>query len=287
LESVDWLSLIDRFGLLLREAEPGERIALYLKTMRDDFHWSLAEHWVARDGDYRITDESHVDLEPLNRFTRESASIVMPVAWVRPEGWRLDPTMPESASGRVFWGANAPLSTVTIRRGMIREAGLNAQVALPVPNRGYQPRMVMLFNLEPRRPTAGEVNALSIATFLLGWGGEQDSESRLDLPKHRAPVTHLDEQARCLTGPRGSVRLTTYEWDLLSIFFANPGRALSFPDLSQAVWRAPEEYVGRAVIYEVIGRLRKHLASVGEDYEIVNVPRFGYVLQHEAAQPLN
>src|SRR4051812_33659134 len=105
----NWLSLIDRLGPLLKVAKAEDRILIYLREVRAHFGWPVAEHWVlGRDDGYRISHESHADSEPLNRFERESASVVVPRAWVRPDRWRLDPTVTESVASRVFWRAEAP-----------------------------------------------------------------------------------------------------------------------------------------------------------------------------------
>jgi len=162
---------------------------------------------------------------------------------------------------------------------MIHEAGLQTQVALPVPNRGYLQQIVMLFDTKPRPATVEEMNALAIATFILGWAGEWEPEAvpeKQDLPD---PATRLDPETRRLTGPKGSVRLTVSEWDLLFHLFENRGKAVSFSELTEEVWRAPEEFVGRDVIYEVVARVRRQLSSVGGEYKLVSVPRFGYLLQ--------
>jgi DNA-binding response OmpR family regulator len=144
---------------------------------------------------------------------------------------------------------------------------------------------VILFDTEMRKPGPEEIEAFSLVTLLLAWGEEPAHEAEQAFPATREPITHLDEPTRRLVGPGGAVRLTVSEWDLLSIFFANKGNAVSFQQMTREVWRAPEEHVSRTVIYEVIGRLRRHLTSVGDEYRIASVPRFGYMLEPSSSEP--
>ena len=276
----DWPSLIDRLGPLLREAKPEDRVPVYLKEIRANFGWAVAEYWVRdRHDGYRIIHESHADTEAINRFSRESATIVVPSAWVRPERWRLDRTVTESVASRVFWSSEAPLTSASIRAGLIREAGLVTQVALPVPNRGYLQQIVMLFDTERRRANVEEMNGLAIATYLMGWAGGWEPEEVPEKMPEPPTGTRLDEQSRRLIGPRGATRLTVCEWDLLSVLFDRSGQAVSFEELTQEVWQAPEQYVGRDVIYDVIARLRRQLKAVGSAYRLTSIPRFGYSLE--------
>ena len=106
------------------------------------------------------------------------------------------------------------------------------------------------------------------------WDGEEASDSI-----EATLITRLDPDSRCLVGSNGRIRLTVYEWDLLSVLFKYAGHAVSFGELTREVWQVPEEYVSRAVIYEVIGRLRRHLSAVTRDYRIASLPRYGYVLE--------
>jgi hypothetical protein len=246
--------------------------------MRDALGWAVAEFWVQHTDGYRIVHERHANLEVLDRFERESASIVVPTAWVRADRWELDRAVTSATARNVFWSADTTLSRVSLRRGMIQEAGLQTQVALIVPNRGYMQQLVMLFDTRRRDASVEEMNGLAIATFMLGWAGEWEPEAVAE-PVPYEPVTHLDARVRCLVGPKGSVRLTVSEWDLLTCLFNSLGKAVSFRDLTDEVWRAPEELVGRDVVYEVVARLRRQLAAVGNDYQLVSVPRYGYVLE--------
>ena len=140
--------------------------------------------------------------------------------------------------------------------------------------------IVMLFDTESRSPNRAEMSALSLAASLLGLaaplrGGDVTSER----PSY--PATRLDAQTRRLTGSKGSVRLTSREWDSLSFFFQRRGEAISFGELAEQIWNSPAEYLGRAVIYDVMARLRKQLSSVGSEYVLVSVQGFGYMLQSQ------
>jgi hypothetical protein len=228
---------------------------------------------------YRITHESHADDEALHRFERQSSTLVVPADWVRPERWKLDPSVSGPVTRHVFWSAGRTLSRATIRGGLIAEAGLQTQVALPVPNRGYLQQIVMLFDTVPRPANAAEMNALAIAVFLLGWAESPEPDAEPEIGRRAEKRSRLDAQSRRLIGPAAAVRLTVYEWGLLSALFERQGEAVSFRELTEEVWRAPEELVGRAVIYEVMARLRKHLSTAGGDYQITNVSGYGYCLE--------
>jgi hypothetical protein len=247
--------------------------------MRDVFGWDVAENWTLKGGAYRITHEVHSDSTPLHRFARESASIAVPEAWVRPDRWQLDPSVQGTVSRRVFWSQYSTLSRHSLRTGMIGEAKLKTQVALVVPNRGYLQQMVMLFATERREANAEEVDALATAIYLLGSATKPPSRAQGDVLDTHVLQTRIDPQTRRVMGPRGEVRLTVNEWDLISLLLEREGQAVAFSDLAHEVWRAPEAYVGRAVVYEVVARLRRHLSRVGGDCRIASVPRFGYTLE--------
>jgi len=280
----NWPSLIDRLGPLLRDAKPEDRVPAFLEEIRAAFGWAVAEYWVlGTDGGYRISHESHADTEALNRFERESANIVVPNASVM-ERWRLEPTVTESVASRVFWSSKAPITNASFRGGLMREAGLLTQVALPVPNRGYLQQIVMLFDTERRPANVEEMNGLAIATYLKGWMGKWEPEEVPEKVSEPPTGTFLDEQSRRLIGPLGATRLTVCEWELLSLL-SEPSRAISFKELRRHVWQAPAEYVGRAVIYDVIARLRRQLRAVGSSSRLTSIPRFGYSLEGLLVRP--
>ena len=121
--------------------------------------------------------------------------------------------------------------------------------------------------------------ALAIATYLMGWAGGWEPEEVLEKMPGPPTGTRLDERSRRLVGPLGATRLTVCEWDLLSMLFDSGGQAVSFEELTQEVWQAPEQYVGRDVIYDVIARLRRQLKAVGSACRLTSIPRFGYSLE--------
>jgi DNA-binding response OmpR family regulator len=96
---------------------------------------------------------------------------------------------------------------------------------------------------------------------------------------YRDSTTHLNPALRHLVGPRGSVPLTGFEWDIMELLMANELRAVSFAEIARAVWQLSEEQLGRSLIYDKVSRLRQHLLEVGSNYQIINVPRYGYLLE--------
>ena len=276
-----WSYRVDTVERSLKASRAANRIPVFLKVMRDVFGWDVAENWVLNEGAYRIRHEVHADATPLHRFARESATIAVPEAWVRPDRWRLDASVHGTIARKVLWSQYSTLSKQSLRTGMIAEAGLKTQVALPVPNRGYLQQIVMLFATTRREANGEEMNALATAIYLLGSATKLESKADTVSPTTRVLQTRIDPPTRRVVGPRGEVRLTVNEWDLLALLLEREGQAVAFADLAHEVWGAPEAYVGRAVVYEIVARLRRHLLRVGGDCRISSVPRFGYALERE------
>ncbi|MHB1417366.1 MAG: response regulator transcription factor [Chloroflexota bacterium] len=89
---------------------------------------------------------------------------------------------------------------------------------------------------------------------------------------------HVDPAARLATLAGRPLDLSKTEFDLLCLFLHNPGRAFSRDYLLDAVWG--ENYVaGDRSVDNAIGRLRKHLGSLGEQIE--TVWGIGYRLRQE------
>jgi len=274
-----WSSRVDTVERTLKAAKAVNRIAVFLKVMCDVFGWDVAENWVLKGGAYRISHEVHADSPPLHRFARESATIAVPEAWVRPDRWRLDAAAQGTIARQVFWSQFSTLSKQSLRTRMIVEVGLKTQIALPVPNRGYLQQMVMLFATTRRDANVEEMNALATAVYLLASTTKPASREQNVSSETQVLQTRIDPRTRRVVGLRGEVRLTVNEWDLLSLLLDREGQAVAFADLAHEVWRAPEAYVGRAVVYEIVARLRRHLLQVGGDCRIASVPRFGYALE--------
>ena len=203
----------------------------------------------------------------------------VPQRWIVPEKWRGSPGLTVSSKSVVYWLKDATTSDLVYRHEQVFRAGLNTLVFIPVPNGDFIQRAIILRDFPPREADAEEMRALTIAVFLFGRTVPWAQEATPELPGEAREVTRLDPDSRSLIGPGASVRLTVYEWDLLSVLFEREGHAVSFNELAHEVWRAPEEYVGRAVVYEVVARLRRQLSAVTSDYRISSVPRFGYVLE--------
>jgi DNA-binding response OmpR family regulator len=101
---------------------------------------------------------------------------------------------------------------------------------------------------------------------------------RLLQQPYRDSGTHLDLALRHLVGPNGSVPLTGFEWDIMELLMANELRAVTFAEIAGSVWQLSEEQLGRSLIYDKVSRLRQRLVQVGSNYQIVSVPRYGYLL---------
>src|SRR6187549_2815405 len=84
-----WSARLDALERSLKASGAVNRLPVFLKAMRDVFCWDVAENWLLNRGVYRITHEVHADADSLHRFARESATIAVPEAWVRPDRWRL------------------------------------------------------------------------------------------------------------------------------------------------------------------------------------------------------
>jgi len=162
---------------------------------------------------------------------------------------------------------------------MIVEAGLKTQVALLVRRRGSLQQIVMLFTRMRRDANVQEMEALANAIDLLASTTKPGSTQQALEHGTHVYQTRLEPRTRRVVGPRGEVRLTVNEWDFLSLLLQREGEAVAFVDLAREVWGAPEAYVGRAVVYDVVARLRRHLVEVGGDCRIASVPRFGYALE--------
>jgi DNA-binding winged helix-turn-helix (wHTH) protein len=273
-----WSAVLEQLRPILGTSEADVRIPSFLEALRRQYGWEVAEYWAADRYGYRIAYESHADMEQLHRLERESQAIVIPVEWVRIERWNLNPHLTGTLFKRVYWSASSRLSKVTIRAAMLAEARLSTQVAVPVPSQGPHQDIVMLFDTAARPATSEEVNALGVAVLLLGWASHSMPRPFLPMIEADVDTSRLDPDTRHLVGPHGAVRLTVYEWDLLQAFFTHEGRVLGFDEIARAVWDEPEGNVGRAVMYELVARVRRHLASVGDDYRLESVPGHGYIL---------
>jgi hypothetical protein len=277
-EGRDWLSAVEHLVHLLDEAPIELRTGVFLDAMCHEFGWTVAEYWALSHGSYQIACESHEDTEPINRFERESVSIVVPARWVQPERWTLNPAASDTDSRMVSWSAGSTLSGVSIRRGMISEAGLKTQVAIRTVAGDELGDIVMLFHAEARSPSHGEIKALSMAAHLLRWATEardavtEHGEGRL------SSSTTLDSRTRQIIGPLGAVRLTSREWDAMVLFTEREGTMVSFRELTEKVWRS-SDFVGKPVVYDVVGRLRKRLRTVGGTRQLVSIPGHGYMLE--------
>jgi DNA-binding winged helix-turn-helix (wHTH) protein len=253
-----------------------------LQALRDEFRWSVAEHWVRGGEAYRLFEECHSDSTLLDVFALGSAEVLVPPEWISPERWLRDPTVAVSPGHKTYWLKDATTSDLVFRHELVSTAGLNTLVFIPVPNGSYIQRAIIVLDFPAREVTTEELQALTIAGFCFGMAVPWDSEEASDSIEAEL-TTRLDPDSRCLVGPNGRIRLTVYEWDLLSILFKCEGHAVSFGELTGDVWQVPEEYVSRAVIYQVIGRLRKHLSAVSRDCRIASISRYGYVLERMEA----
>jgi hypothetical protein len=275
--SRDWLALLDEFGPALEETGPGQRVGFFLRFLCDEFGWPVSEYW-RREGDtLRQLAQCHVESPVLDAFARHNASFAVEVDWSA-----LGEIWPESEPSprKVAWIQSPADSRLCPRQDVIREAGLNTLVVVPVPNGTYLHRNVLLWDFAAREEEPDQVHAFKIAAWLFGRYLERDEGPVQPISLTESPTVHLDPRTRSLVGPGGGHRLTVYEWDFLSVLFERQGAAVSFSELIQEVWRAPEDYVGRSVVYELVARLRPPLSQISAgSYRIVSVPRYGYVLE--------
>jgi hypothetical protein len=275
--SRDWLALLDEFGPDLEEAGPGERALFFLQFLSRGFGWPASEYWLREGDSLRQLTQSHIESPALDAFERQNASLTVEVDWSAVgEIW------PESDPNprKVAWIQSPADSSLCPRKDIIREAGLNTLVVVPVPNGTYLHRNVLLWDFEAREEEPDHVHALKIAAWLFGRSLQRDEREVQAVSLPVFATVHLDPRTRSLVGPGGGDRLTVYEWDFLSVLFEREGEAVSFGELIQEVWRAPEDYVGRSVVYELVARLRPPLTRISEgNYRIASVPRYGYVLE--------
>jgi DNA-binding winged helix-turn-helix (wHTH) protein len=277
--SIDWAAVLDRVQSTLARVDLNERPRIILTSLREDFGWSLVEYWRAESGVYRLADVVHTAGPEFEQFAAGSREITIPVGTSNFQRLKDIQGVTPLFGGIAFWLTGLRETPGMLRRELASRAGFQTRVFIPITNDGFVQQQIFLWDVERREASPDEIQALGIATFLLGrsllWDGEQPPLQ----PKREVNETHLDPETRSLIGPRATVRLTVAEWDLLSLLFSVGRKALSFAELTQRVWRAPEEYVGRAPLYELVGRARRHLASVGGDCAITSVPRYGYMLE--------
>jgi hypothetical protein len=237
--------------------------------------------WELEGSSFHLRVEYHRSSRTLDVFARAMADATVSTDWLYTAGWDRLVRTSEGQKRRVFWSSDASETSPDPRPDLLGAAGLTTRVIVPVPNATPGELYIVLFDFAHRVKEDTQVSDLSTAAFLFGRyvpriSGPGDRFS----PQSTSESTHLDPLTRRLVGKAGSVRLSVYEWDMCSVLFERAGSAVSFGDLIQEVWRVPEEHVGRASVYEIITRLRRHFATVGNtEFSITSIPRFGYELR--------
>lgn len=112
--------------------------------------------------------------------------------------------------------------------------------------------------------------------FLDGRGRDAPPRSPTHTVHRRGPL-FVDEEARVVTWHGRQVELSAHEFDLLTVLVSDPGRAWTFAELSERVWRGP--YLGDAeVVISAVKRLRRRLATVAHGLRIEAVRGIGFRL---------
>ena len=91
-------------------------------------------------------------------------------------------------------------------------------------------------------------------------------------------ATTLDCGQYVLKGKKGSTRLNNKEFQLMALFFRNPGNVFSSDNLMEHVWELDSD-AEIGVVWTYIGFLRKKLKEVGADIEIRTIRGAGYSLE--------
>jgi hypothetical protein len=263
---------LSELGPLLRNEAPERVIPVFLETLSLSFGWPVAEYWVRDEDRLRLRATHHVASPSLEALEAASSEYALPLHAC------FEDAPPDSAT---LWFENTAAVPEACRAPLLRDAGLQTLVIVPLPPRNAIESRLVLLDFAARPRTPAETCALSIAAEIfshhlvaecLGQPGETASGPPLR--------TYQDAATRTLVGYRSRIQLTSYEWGLLSLLFAHEGEALSFEEISLRVWGVPEGHVSRAAVYEVVTRLRRHLAAVGApDYRIRSIPRFGYMFE--------
>lgn len=116
----------------------------------------------------------------------------------------------------------------------------------------------------------------SAHAFLDGRGWDALPRPPTHTVHERGPLV-VDEQARTATWYGGPLELSAHEFDLLTVLVSDAGRAWTFAELSERVWRSP--YLGDAeVVISAVKRLRRRLAVDAAGLRIDAVRGVGFRL---------
>ena len=91
----------------------------------------------------------------------------------------------------------------------------------------------------------------------------------------------IDGSTNSLQGPLGAEKLTGKEYQMLELLIRSPGRGVSTDMFMEKVWGA-DSLAETNVVWVHMSSLRKKLAAVSRDVQIVAQRGVGYLLQEEA-----
>lgn len=93
----------------------------------------------------------------------------------------------------------------------------------------------------------------------------------------------LDRISFSLSGPKGSVQLTSKEFQIMENFLANPKNVVSAESFMEKIWGLESE-TEISVVWTYISYIRKKLAQIGANVTVKAVRNLGYVLEKTNAK---
>lgn len=93
----------------------------------------------------------------------------------------------------------------------------------------------------------------------------------------------LDRISFSLSGPKGSVQLTSKEYQIMEIFLSNPKNVVSAESFMEKVWGFESE-TEISVVWTYISYIRKKLTQIGANVTVKAVRNLGYVLEKTDAK---
>lgn len=175
-----------------------------------------------------------------------------------PDLWILDIMLPDIDGYRLIKEIKATTPGIPIIFISARDADIDRVLGLELGCDDYLPKPFL-----PRELVIRSKNVL-------------DRYNKVDAKEDNIGIYKIDRASRIVNGPKGDIKLTSKEYDLLLYFLDNTGLALSREQILKAIWE--NDYFGNdRVVDDLVRRLRKKM----DELNIETLYGFGYRMNND------
>ena len=272
------LTLLDASYALVR-GEPSNAIDAWLASVCTRLNWPLGEIWSHSGRSFHLESAWCNPAAPnLHQFTDVAL--------------RLSPPLDRTILGEAYRAKGLIYVPDFAERGYVRsqsatQYGLRSCLCVPILAADDVSFGLLMFDRRQRQNIDAMMTAVQVACDELGLYLSLQTAVRANLPDAaEAPINvvanlYADFRNQIISGPNGSLRLTGIEWSVFQLLAVSQGNLVPQSDLTQKIWGAVD-HESRNSLYEVVSRIRSHLAIIGvEPTNLRVVPRKGYLFHSD------